>query len=263
MKHVIIFPYHCYQEVKDYSELACLWKSLTHTNLEYEFLLSARYDAEPNKFLEKQFAKIAPVRSFRCKTKGRGIKKPSLFHSIEGPTAMFWDTFEFISENYPDDGGFCLWFESDMIPLTPHWLDRLHAEWNTGKFLIMGKLISEEWITQNLPNWKQNSLTHINGGACYAKNFYKYLPNKLFNSKRSWDVEIFPFLQLHYMNHCKATDLIDFRYHQTTFTELPSNNSFILHGIKDSSAKKHICKKYNLKYPFLPLRERIQLALNI
>lgn len=246
MKHIIVLPYYCRKEVSIYLEIACIWKHLAQTKVEYEFLLVARYDMKPSNVLEKEFSKIGQVRSIQCLSKGRGIKEPEKGANIEGPTAMFWETMQYINNNYAKDKGFILWFESDMVPLTCDWLDKLEEEWNSGDYVIMGRLIDKEWVARFMPEWLPYMVEHINGGACYCKDFYEKIPKNNFNMLNSWDKEIFEYIKSHY--RYKATDLIELRPYLKTMTCPPEKESVLLHGIKDSSAREYVYKKYDIPH---------------
>lgn len=245
MKHIIVFPYYSNYEIKRFMQIAKIWKKLTKTKLDYEFLLSARYDIEPSKTLEKEFSKIASTKSIQSQTRGAGIRFPAKGFDIEGPTAMFWDTMEYVNNNYPNDGGFILWFEYDMVPLTPLWLDRLDEEWRTGNYITMGRLIDRNWVVKHNPGWLPDMREHINGGACYSKDFCKKISKKKTNLKVSWDMEIFG--QIKDKFKYKATDLMELRYRCRTLTYPPYEKTVILHGIKDSSAIRYVIKSNKLK----------------
>ena len=78
-----------------------------------------------------------------------------------------------IASTFKPDGGFSLWFESDMIPVKKDWLDRLSAQWYAADepLRIMGCLVRAILSASRRIVVDE----HINGGACYAKNF-AYLP---------------------------------------------------------------------------------------
>ena len=234
MKHIIVIPYYSRREIKVFLETAKTWKKLTKTNLNYEFLLSVRYDTKPDKTLEKEFSKIAHTRSIQCQTRGKGIRAPAKGFNIEGPTAMFWDTMEYVNNNYPKDGGFVLWFEYDMVPLIPSWLDKLDEKWRTGNYVMMGKLIDRNWVRKYFPKCLPGMVEHINGGACYKKDFCEKVFKKKCNLKLSWDIEIFSQIKSKYSY--KATNLIEFRFCHPTIIHSPHKETVLLHGIKDLSA---------------------------
>ncbi len=255
MKHIIVIPYYCKKEIKTFIEIARIWKRLTKTNLDYEFLLSAQYDIKPSKALEKEFSKIALTRSIQCQTRGGGIRVPAKGFDIEGPTAMFWDTIEYVNNNYPRDGGFMLWLEWDMVPLTSSWLDKLDEEWRTGNYVIMGRLIDRGWVAKYKPDWLSEMVEHINGAACYSKDFYNRVSKNKTNLKRSWDVEIFN--QIKDKHAYKATNLIELRYCHFTMTYPPRRETVLLHGIKDSSALRYVRKSNKMGMPISLIQERI------
>lgn len=244
MKHLIVLPYYCETEVKNFLEIAEIWKRLTPKRVDYEFLLSARYDMEPSKALEDKFSGIAPVKSMRCLTICAGIRKPAKNHKIEGPSGVFWETMEYVNTNYDQDGRFVLWFESDMVPLVPDWLIRLDAQWRSGDYVIMGRLIDRNWTAKNFPAWLPDMIEHINGGACYCKDFCRKVPKKKCDLRHSWDMEIFKYIKKRYP--FKAIDSIEIRYLHPTMKSLPESNSVLLHGVKDDSVRKYVRGKHRI-----------------
>jgi len=241
VKHIIVIPYYCRKEIKTFIEIAKLWKRLTKTKINYEFLLSARYDIKPSKVLGKEFSKIAPTRSMQCVTKGSGRGSAKKGFIIEGPTAMFWDTMEYVYNNgYSQDGGFVLWFEADNVPLRSDWLDKLHEEWNGSNYLVMGRLIDRNWVAEYNPGWLPDIREHINGSACYSKDFCEKISKEKCDLRLSWDVEVFG--QIKNKHKYKATDLIELRFCHPTITYPPHKETILLHGVKDTSALRYARK---------------------
>ena len=139
---------------------------------------------------------------------------------------MFFDTMEHVFRSATPDGGFALWFEPDMVPLRSGWLEDLDREWRTGHFTVMGKLIDFLWVAR-----------HINGGACYAKDFVRVVPR----TRDAWDVTAFPFVRD--FGYYKATELFEFRYQNSMLAAPPRRNAAIMHGVKDFSAIEFVAKR--------------------
>lgn len=245
MKYIIIIPYYCQREIDAFLDLASIWPKLTNTNLKYEFLLSCRWDSEMSNVLEQKFSSIVPTTHIRCVTKGVGIRKSSQGSTVEGPTAMFWDTLEYINEHYSNDGGFVFWLEWDMVPVVPSWLDQLAAEWHKKGYVIMGRFIDRKWIKRNIPKRVKldNLPRHINGGACYCKDFCTKVTRDDCNLTIPWDIDIFQYIDGHLPY--RATDLIELRFwnNQTMFS-YPKSKTVLLHGIKDSSVRDFVRREH-------------------
>jgi hypothetical protein len=64
-----------------------------------------------------------------------------------------------------------------MVPVKPDWIARLHREWFSGDTpLVMGCLVPRVYKTRW---WRRRKLlleSHVNGGACYAKDVALRLP---------------------------------------------------------------------------------------
>lgn len=245
MEHVFILPYFCETEVQIYLDIADIWEELTDTKTPYSFLLSSRFDCIPSDALKRRFSRIAPTETFESTTVGKGIGKPDPGHDIEGPSAMFWDTIDFVNTSYKKDGGFVFWFEADMVPLKKDWIRQLHNEWNKGDFDIMGVLIDKEWGKQYHPGGAFNDSSHMNGGACYRKDFITKVNLHEINMRRSWDYA----LSDHVLSNkliCKQTDLIEFYFRRQNLDVKLGNNTVLLHGIKDASARRFVKKNLSL-----------------
>lgn len=235
--HIIIIPYYCQKEVEKYLRTIRIIKFFNkEKKANIQFLLVARFDFPPSKVLEEEFSKIAPTISIQSKTQGRGIVRPDKGVKIEGPTAMFWDAMEYIYKNYKKDSGFALWFESDMYPLCPDWIAKLDAEWENGKYSVMGLFIEGH----------ENVKSHINGGACYSKEFCKIVPHEYLDPTVSWDNLFFKYIYDNNIPYKFINHLIDFRYNTHTFAPPVLKDGVIFHGVKDSSMQEYLEKKYDI-----------------
>jgi hypothetical protein len=103
---------------------------------------------------------------------------------------MFWEIQEHVAATENGDGGFALWFEADMVPARTSWLDELHAEWvRHDRPFVMGRLQPRSYV----PASRVLISPHINGGACYAKDYARHIPASL--KRGTFDVAPWPFLR--------------------------------------------------------------------
>ena len=148
---------------------------------EIEFLLCASRAFGEARELFEAFSKLAPTSSYVCTTNATG-------HDQE-VTAKFWEIMQYINLNYKHDGGFVLWFESDMIPIKRDWVNRLTQEWlSAPNSIIMGLYLPEGYYRGG-----GVVTAHINGGGCYRKDFINYIPRE--GQRPIFDVELFPFVK--------------------------------------------------------------------
>ena len=214
-KYTIILPYYCQEEVDRYLRIADHLIELGPQQTRYEFLLAASPKIRPNREMEKRLSRIAPTISFSCPTK--------VFGYPEGPTAMYWDCMDYLAENSnEDDQGFGLWLESDMIPVKSNWLDEIVADWHEGEVTpwLMGALIPDVYKHRILKRPRKWIAAHINGGACYNRQFGNLLPKTA--RKEVFDVAIYSHanaagrvkatskIALSSMSRCRA-DVVDQR----------------------------------------------------
>ncbi|MDD5217768.1 MAG: hypothetical protein PHN49_01310 [Candidatus Omnitrophica bacterium] len=163
MKHVIVIPYYCPEEIERYLRIAGFMSGYTRSNVACEVLLASVLPAGPDAELFGAFSKFAPTREMQCHT--QEMRYP------QRASEMFWEVMRYIGAEYERDDGFFLWLESDMLPCKPDWLDRLHAEWLSAKDApVMGLFLPLMYLFGKARG------AHINGGACYAKNLSDLLP---------------------------------------------------------------------------------------
>ena len=176
MAHVVILPYYSLDEVERYLKIADLLKTFGAQQNEYQFLLASSPRTEPNERLLEVYSSIAPTTSIQCPTQ--------VFGYPAGPTAMFWDCMDYIAENMGNDDGFSLWLESDMAPVKSDWLDRLSDEWYgvndqsapESTPILMGCYVPPVFKHRPFRRKKKILDCHINGGACYSKQFAIQMP---------------------------------------------------------------------------------------
>ncbi len=168
--HVVILPYFCEAEVERYLQIVVSLRRFGPQATAYEFLLAASPKIEISRRLHKAYASLAPTTSFQCPTQ--------IFGYPQGPTAMFWDCMDFIANHLNRQPGFSLWLESDMAIVKPDWIDRLSQEWhsNSSAPLMMGCFVPDVYRWRVFRGYKHILHAHINGGACYVKDFASRMP---------------------------------------------------------------------------------------
>jgi len=219
MRHVVILPYFCDEEIVRYMKIVDRMGQFPNQKCDWQFLLAASPRIKPSTELKAACEKVAPTDSFQCPTQ--------IFGYPEGPTAMFWDSMEYIQNQTPNDGGFGLWFESDMAATQPDWLDRLDAEWNQGTPpLLMGLYVPEVYKQRLLKRKKLLLGDHVNGGACYGKQFAHRMPVEA--REGVFDVAVYQYAKK--LGKVKATNLIDFSTNDRVRRDLLDTNKVVLHG---------------------------------
>ena len=220
MTHVVILPYYSQQEIDRYLQIVHRIADFQGTSCKYAFLLAASPRIYPSSQLKHACEKVAPTISFQCPTQ--------VFGYPDGPTAMFWDCMQFIRKKFDDDGGFALWLESDMAPVKPDWLDRLDAEWNQQGTppLLMGCYVPRVYKHRLLKRKKLLLDDHVNGGACYAKQFARLMPPEARDGV--FDVAVYEFAKR--MGRVKSTGLIDFSTNHRVRRDVMDPNKVLLHG---------------------------------
>ena len=168
--HVIILPYFCDDEIRRFVRVADALLQFPQPQCNYHFLLASSPKIETSQELVSAFRRVGNCSTFACPTQ--------VFGYPEGPTAMYWDAMEHVAQTFGSDNtGFCLWFESDMAPVKPDWLDRLSAEWYSAQPpLMMGCHVPDTYKKRWFRKPKLILNAHVNGGACYATDFARRLP---------------------------------------------------------------------------------------
>ncbi len=218
MKHVVILPYFCEEEIDRYLKIVAHMATFPKQKCEWQFLLAASPKIDPSPRLARACQKVAPTESFQCPSQ--------IFGYPEGPTAMFWDSMEYL-QNTPDDGGFGLWLESDMAPVKTNWMDRLDEEWRRGDPpLLMGCYVPEVYKHRLLRRKKLLLEDHVNGGACYSKRFSQWMPAEA--REGVFDVVVYKFAKK--VGKVRATSLIDFSTHDRVRRDVMNTDKVLLHG---------------------------------
>lgn len=176
MKHRIIIPYFCEEEMRRYRWIASHLAAMGMPEEKVEFLLAPAAGADPSNRLPESFGRLGGVSVYRCQTREKGYPKRV--------NAMFWEIMRHLNRERGGENGFALWLESDMIPVRKDWLERLEADWQSAPGrLVMGLYVPE----RRLP--APPSKAHINGGACYAMDFAGRVPE--IYSNEPFDLAIF------------------------------------------------------------------------
>ena len=219
MRHVVILPYFCDEEIKRYLKIVRRMEQFPSQKCDWQFLLAASPRIKPSHTLLQACRRVAPSESFQCPTQ--------VFGYPEGPTAMFWDSMEYIEHHSPNDGGFGFWFESDMAAVQPDWLDRLDAEWNQGSTpLLMGCYVPEVYKQRLFRRRKLLLEDHVNGGACYGKQFARWMPPEA--REGVFDVVVYKYAKK--LGRVKGTSLIDFSTNSQVRRDLANVQKVVLHG---------------------------------
>lgn len=226
-RHIVILPYYCQEEVDRYLKIAKKIASFKRPEVEVDYLLAASPRAQPNQDLFDAYQNIGNAISFQCPTQ--------IFGYPEGPTAMFWDCMDYVSQNYQGQSGFSLWLESDMAPTQPNWIDRLSQQWYSHHQtpIMMGCYVPEVYKTRLFKQRKLLLEPHINGGACYAFDFANHMPTEA--REDVFDMAVFEYAQS--LGRAVSTQLISFSTNDRVRRDLMDDQKVLLHGFmqeKDS-----------------------------
>ncbi|MCX5714185.1 MAG: hypothetical protein NT033_05125 [Candidatus Omnitrophica bacterium] len=186
-------------------------------NSNYEFLLCNKKFIEPSTELLDIFSGIAPSKQYQPLT--------AIDSYPEGPDAFFWEIMDYVNGHYEKDGGFVLWFESDMIPVMLNWVDLLEAEWrNHPGVLIMGLRMPNKYFIKI----GTFVLEHINGGACYSKDLSKAVSQKY--REKYFDVSTFQYIKK--TQKYFKTKLFKFSHIYSLLGDIENNKAIVLHGYR-------------------------------
>ncbi len=159
-EHIIALPYWCEKEVDNFLQLLDRWPDFCRASAPYRFLLVKRFDTEPSSRLFSACERHAPTTELDCsKYPWKGWPG--------GANGMFKNAMEHVAETYTNTAGFLFWFEHDVIPIQPDWLDWLSRSWQE-RFSIMGHFVTQEWI--NMHHVQSHYKPYFSGSACYSKH---------------------------------------------------------------------------------------------
>lgn len=221
MAQIIILPYYCDEEVDRYVSIAHQIQQLGRQEVEIRFLLASSPRTEPSQRLYDAYSKIAPAIRFQCPSQ--------IFGYPQGPTAMFWDCMDYIADHFGEESGFSFWLESDMIPVKPNWAQQLTEAWNgyDSRLLVMGCLIPEVYKYRLLRPPRQMTAQHINGGACFAKDFARRIPREA--REGTFDTAIYPYLT-EIEGAVESTNLIALSSVSHVKRDIRRSGPVVLHG---------------------------------
>ena len=219
-QHVVILPYFCEDEVERYLRIAERLKTFGPSQCKVTYLLASSPKTTTSARLVEAYSQLSDTIPFACPTQ--------IFGYPEGPGAMFWDCMEFIEREFGANDGFSLWLESDMAPIKPDWLDRLSEQWYAGAQtpIMMGCYVPEVYKYRF---WKKPKLIlhpHINGGACYAMDFVKHMPDEA--RQGVFDMAVFQYANQH--GRARFTRQIAFSTNLRVRRDLADPNKVLLHG---------------------------------
>ncbi len=230
-KHIIILPYFCEEEVVRYVQIAEKLKTFPQPTGGYNFLLASSPRTETSQTLIDTYSKIGTTIPFSCPTQ--------VFGYPEGPSAMFWDCMDYLAAAFPGEDGFSLWLESDMAPTQRDWIDRLSEEWyapvesetsyesdSNHLPIMMGCFVPEVYKTRIFKKPKLILEPHINGGACYALDFAKYMPTEARNGV--FDMAVYQHAAK--LGRARFTRQIAFSTTKRVRRDLQDPTKVLLHG---------------------------------
>ena len=221
-RNVVILPYFCEEEVTRYLKIADKISTFSPSREPCEFLLAASPRTTISQRLVGAYSALGKTTAFQCPTQ--------IFGYPEGPTAMFWDCMDFLSENYSTSSGFGLWLESDMAPTQPDWLDRLASEWHEEpeKPIMMGCFVPNVYRKRLFKRPRLILDHHINGGACYAMDFARHMPA----SAREGCFDMIVYRHAHALGRAKRTRQIAFSTNQRVRRDLSDRSKVLVHGFQ-------------------------------
>ncbi len=140
---------------------------------------------------------------------------------------MFWDSMDFVAREFSGNG-FALWFESDMIVTSGDWLEQLAQEWDREPEtpVMMGCYVPHVYKFRWLREKKLMLNPHINGGACYATDFAKRMPEKA----RDGVFDMAIYSPARKAGPVIATGKIGFSTTASVRRDLRAGNRCVLHG---------------------------------
>lgn len=230
--HVVILPYFCDEEVDRYLKIAQRLKTFNPPKVRCDYLLAASPRTETSQRLVDAYSELGHVATLDCPTQ--------IFGYPEGPTAMFWDCMDYLSKHYANSGGFGLWLESDMAPVKSDWLDRLSDEWYGDSDytsdpeslsqtpIMMGCYVPEVYKRRFFKRPKLMLGDHINGGACYAMDFYQHMPAEA----RQWVFDMAVYKYARKLGRIRRTRQIAFSTTRRARRDVADDAKVLLHGFR-------------------------------
>ena len=186
MKHLIVIPFYCEAEIDRYCQIAAHLRRMPKQVTPFRFLVAASHRAPSSHRIVEAYSRITDVVEYRCQKDVPGYP--------QGPTQMFWETFDHIAGLCNGTPGFSLWLESDMVPVKPDWVDRLSSQWKEQPDCLIMGLRVPVLHRQRFLGRPKASKEHINGGACYAHDFSQRISEGA-RAGDLFDVCAFPYIK--------------------------------------------------------------------
>jgi hypothetical protein len=229
-EHIIALPYWCEQEVDNFLQLLDRWADFCDATAPYRFLLVKRFDTEPSARLFAACERHAPTTELDCTTY-RWKGWPG------GANGMFKNAMEHVAENYSARPGFLFWFEHDVIPIQPDWLDWLSRGWEE-RFSIMGHFVTQEWINEH--HVQKHYKPYFSGSACYNKQLVHSPAFQTITEQGCFDVHLtFECEKAQNSTH-KLWHLFDLYFFMPPWARRCDINKLMLNGAKEFSQREKI-----------------------
>lgn len=234
MRHILVLPYWCEKEVRNFLQVLGRWEDLCRTEVDYSFVIARRFDAEESAELVEACSRFAPTTSMVC-DRYRWEGWPA------GANGMFRHVMEVIEESEEKDGGFVFWFEHDVVPIYADWLDWLQKIWQPD-LSVMGQYMSPPWINLHQAPMKPN----INGTACYGKSLAKNRAFQAINKEVCFDFTLSDLLPPN-GGRCMALPLIqDLWFFMPDWVFRCDLTKLMVNGIKEINQRERVIQ-YILK----------------
>lgn len=230
MNNILVLPYWCDKEIRNYIQVLDRWDDLCRTDVNYSFLVARRFDAPEDSEIVAACEKHAPTKSLVC-TRYQWEGWPG------GANGMFKHVMEFVNETEEKDGGFVFWFEHDVIPIHEDWLTWLSKMWNS-ELSMMGQYMSPPWINLHQVPMRPN----INGTACYAKSLAENGAFKAITKNECFDFTLSDLVVHHGGKVLPLPLLYDLWFFMPDWVKRCDLNKLMINGIKDIDQREKVIK---------------------
>lgn len=158
-----------------------------------------------------------------------------------GPNDLFFGTVDFVydhgrAQRIPEYKA-VLTFEADASPLVPNWIGDLSSEWDISKVKMLGAM-------QSNPGPHINGNCLISGESAYLKMIGRDIGGC--SPHAGWDYVLAPVFKKHGWADCSrmksfwGCKTMD----QNWYEDLTKNGVVFCHGIKDSSVRDMVRKRF-------------------
>lgn len=229
-EHIIALPYWCEKEVDNFLQVLKRWPDFCRAAVPYRFLLVKRFDTTPSARLMAACQKHAPTTELDC-TQYPWKGWPS------GANGMFKSALEHAATQYGNTPGFLFWFEHDVIPIQPHWLNWLHSHWEE-RFSLMGHFVTQEWINEY--HVQKQYKPYFSGSACYNKQLVHSPAFAAVQEKGCFDVLLtYEFVKTNNIAH-KLWHMFDLYFFMPQWARRCNVNKLMLNGAKDFKQRESL-----------------------